>query len=130
MAKKVKVSIDTVQSWITTLSAFYYCFKIKPWTKNITRSLIKQPKIYLHDWSEIEELGIRYENFVACHLNKAVDYWNDIGLGHYALFFIRDKEKNEVDFLITKNQSPWFLVEVKKSKKSGINRHIKLSNAT
>jgi hypothetical protein len=28
---------------------------------------------------------------------------------------LRDKEKREVDFLVTKNKKPWFLVEVKSS---------------
>ena len=41
--------------------------------------------------------------------------WTDYGHGDYGLYFIRDKEKREVDFVVTKNQEPWFLVEVKKS---------------
>jgi predicted AAA+ superfamily ATPase len=42
-------------------------------------------------------------------------------LGKYELFFIRDKDKNEIDFLITKNSDPWILIEVKKSADSPIN---------
>ncbi len=50
---------------------------------------------------------------IACHLLKAVELWTDLGLGYYQLFYIRDKEKREVDFLVTKDGMPWFLVEVK-----------------
>ena len=124
LAKKIKVTINTVQSWLNTLNAFYYCFQIKPWSRNVTRPLMKQPKIYLYDWSQVKDEGARYENFIACHLNKSVDYWNDLGFGDYDLFFIRDKEKREVDFLITKNQEPWFLVEVKSSRKMGLHKQL------
>ena len=44
LAKSVRVSIDTVRRWISTLEAFYYCFTIKPWHTNIPRSLRKEPK--------------------------------------------------------------------------------------
>lgn len=39
-------------------------------------------------------------------------------MGFYEMFYLRDKEKREVDFLVTKNDKPWFLVEVKQSEKS------------
>lgn len=115
LSKKVGVTIDTIKAWIGTLSGFYYCFSITPWSTNVIRSLIKTPKLYLWDWSEIEDIGAKHENIVACHLKKAIDFWNDTGLGNYQLFFLRDKEKNEVDFLVTKDSKPWFLVEVKSS---------------
>ncbi|MDP1836720.1 MAG: DUF4143 domain-containing protein [Chlamydiales bacterium] len=60
-------------------------------------------------------MGARAENFIASHLLKAVHFWTDRGLGEYDLFYLRDKEKREVDSLITKNGNPWFLVEVKNS---------------
>ncbi|MDR1057518.1 MAG: DUF4143 domain-containing protein [Coxiellaceae bacterium] len=89
------VSVDTVRRWFNTLNAFYYCFTIKPWTKNISRSLIKEPKVYLWNWSSITDKGDKAENFVACHLLKAVHFWTDYGFGDYDLYFLRDKEKRE-----------------------------------
>jgi predicted AAA+ superfamily ATPase len=118
LANKVRVSVNTILRWIEILKNLYYCFFIKPWTKNITRSLLKEPKIYLWDWSLVEDLGFRSENFVASHLLKSVQFWTDYGFGEYDLFFIRDKEKREVDFLVTKNKKPWFLVEVKSGDKN------------
>lgn len=120
LANKVNVGVNTITRWINTLENFYYCFLVKPWSKNITRSLIKEPKVYLWDWTSIEDVGARSENFVAAHLLKAVHCWTDRGLGQYALHFIRDKDKREVDFLVTKNKEPWFLVEVKHAGNQGL----------
>ena len=41
--------------------------------------------------------------------------WTDLGLGEYDLFYVRDKQKREVDFLVSKDGKPWFVVEVKTS---------------
>lgn len=67
------------------------------------------------DWSVVEDIDQRAENFIASHLLKAVHLWTDMGFGEFGLHFIRDKEQREVDFLVTKNNTPWFLVEVKKN---------------
>ena len=124
LAKLVRVTSDTIRSWVNTLNSFYYCYQIQPWSKNITRSLIKQPKLYLWDWSEIKEIGARHENFVASHLLKAIHWWEDQGLGSYGLYYLRDKEKREVDFLVVKNDQPWFLVEVKTSHKQSVSEQL------
>lgn len=124
LANKINVSSDTIRRWIKTLQGFFYCFSIQPWSKNIPRSLLKEPKIYLWGWANIDDQGPRVENLVASHLLKAVHYWTDCGFGQYALWFIRDKEKREVDFLVSRDKKPWFLVEVKMSSKSGINKNL------
>jgi uncharacterized protein len=113
LANKVGVSIDTIRRWLEVLKSFYYCFSLQPWSKNITRSLLKEPKLYLWDWSLIENEGHRLENLVASHLLKAVHFWTDRGLGDYSLYYLRTKDKVETDFIVTKNGKPWFLVEVK-----------------
>ena len=59
--------------------------------------------------------GARAETLVACHLLKAVDGWTDLGFGEFELRYLHDKQKREVDFLVVKNQKPWFLLEVKMS---------------
>ncbi len=115
LSKKVNVSIDTIRRWLEILKSFYYCFSVQPWSKNVTRSLLKEPKIYLWDWSCTTNSGARAENFIASHLLKAVHFWTDRGLGEYELFYLRDKEKREVDFLVVKNGTPWICVEVKNS---------------
>jgi len=124
LANKINVSSPTIHRWIKTLQSFFYCFTVQPWSKNIPRSLIKEPKTYLWDWINVDEKGRRAENLVASHLLKAVHYWTDCGLGRYALWFIRDKEKREVDFLVSRDEKPWFLVEVKLSSKDGISKNL------
>jgi len=115
LANQINVSVDTVQRWLATLESLHYCFIIRPWFANVAKSLRKTPKTYLRDWSAVEDRGARIETLVANHLLKAVQWWEDLGLGEYRLFYLRDKEKREVDFLVVKGKKPWFLVEVKAS---------------
>ena len=124
LAKKARIADTTCRRWIHELESFYFCFSVKPWHKNITRSLIKEPKYYLWDWSLVSDYGAKCENFVASHLLKAVHFWSDFGLGDYDLYYLRDKDKNEVDFLITQNGAPWMLLEVKASSKSSLNKNL------
>lgn len=116
LANKVRVSSETIRRWISALAMLYFSFSISPWKKNVTRSLLKDPKVYLWDWSMVHDEGPRSENFIASHLLKACHFWTDRGEGTFKLYFVRNKQKREVDFLVAKDDTPWFLVEVKKSK--------------
>ena len=125
LARNINVSVDTIRRWVLTLENMYYCYLIRPWFKNVPKSLRKQPKVYLWDWSTVTDPGARYENLIASHLLKAVHYWTDAGFADYGLYFLRDKTKREVDFLITKNQSPWILIEAKSSGSKAVSPHLK-----
>lgn len=133
LAAKIQISDQTVKKWVNMLENFYYGFTIRPWHKNITRSIIKEPKFYLSDWSNIQYIGKKSENFVACHLKKAVNFWNESGNGEYGIYYLRDKEKREVDFVITKNDKVWLIAEVKHSNNSNLSKNLeyfqKLTNA-
>ncbi len=113
LAEDVRVSVDTVRRWVDVLRNLHLGFLIRPWFKNVSRSLRKEPKWLLRDWAAIKDAGDRAETFVGCHLFKAVDGWNDMGLGKFELGYLRDKERREVDFVVARDGSPWFLVEVK-----------------
>jgi len=115
LAREVHVSENTVRAWIGALSALHHGFLVKPWHRSVAAAIRKEPKWFLRDWSLIEDPGQRAETFVACHLLKAVEGWTDLGEGRFGLFYIRDKQKREVDFVVTRDQKPWFLVEVKYS---------------
>lgn len=115
LANRIDVSVDTIRRWITILESVYFCFKVRPWFRNVASSLRKQPKIFLWDWGAVsDEGGARFENLIAAHLLKAVHWWTDSGLGSYGLHFLRDKTGREVDFLVTRDDKPWFLVEAKR----------------
>ena len=118
LARAVRVSIDTARRWIGVLRDLHLGFLVRPWFKNVSRSLRKEPKWFLRDWSTVEDLGARAETFVACHLLKAVDGWTDLGLGKFELGYLRDKEKREVDFVVVRDGKPWFLAEVKHRERS------------
>ena len=113
LARQVRASTDTVRRWIDTLCNLHLGFLLRPWFRNVSRSLRKEPKWYLRDWASIEDEGQRAETFVACHLLKAVEGWNDMGLGAFDLGYLRDKEKREVDFVVVRDGAPWFLAETK-----------------
>lgn len=113
LREDLEVAHDTVTRWLNYLNELFYFFEIKPWTKSIARSLKKEGKIYLYDWTEVENPGFRFENLIASHLLKACHFWTDTGEGHYELHYLRNKEKQEIDFLISKDKKPWLCVEAK-----------------
>jgi len=113
LARDVSISIDTARRWLEVLGTFHLGFVVRPWFRNVPRSLRKEPKWYLRDWSTIADPGARAETLVGCHLQKAVEGWTDLGLGEFQLGYLRDKEKREVDFVVVRDRKPWFLVEVK-----------------
>ncbi len=113
LAKQVRVSENTIRSWVATLCSFHYGFVVKPWFRNVAKALRKEPKWFLRDWSGIADPGKRAETFCACHLLKAVEGWSDLGLGTFELRYLRDTRKREVDFLVVRDGDPWFLVEAK-----------------
>lgn len=118
LANSVNVTVDTARRWVDLLILLHHGFVVRPWFKNVTKSLRKEPKWYLSDWSGIDDPGARAETFVACHLQKAVQMWEDLGLGRFELRYLRDKQQREVDFCIVRDGKPWFLVEVKSSRDS------------
>ena len=113
LARQIRVSEDTVRRWTATFCDLHLGFLVRPWHRNVTRSLRKEPKWYLRDWSSLRDPGARAETLVACHLLKAVEGWTDLGLGDFELGYLRDKEKREVDFVVVRDGEPWFLVEAK-----------------
>jgi predicted AAA+ superfamily ATPase len=115
LARDVQISVDTARRWVDTLCGLHLGFRLRPWFRNVTRSLRKEPKWFLRDWSGITDPGKRVETFVASHLLKAVEGWTDLGLGRFGLHFIRDKDGHEVDFVVTRDEAPWMLVEAKKA---------------
>ncbi|MGI6087245.1 MAG: ATP-binding protein [Kiritimatiellia bacterium] len=115
LAREIRVSENAVRAWIGSLSALHHGFLVRPWHRSVAAAIRKEPKWFLRDWSCIEDPGQRAETLVACHLLKAVEGWIDMGEGQFELFYIRDKQKREVDFVVARDRKPWFLVEVKLS---------------
>lgn len=115
MREDLETGFHTIQRWMAYLKELYYLFEVKPYSKRIPRSTKRQGKVYLWDYSSVPDSAARFENLVACHLLKACHYWTDTGRGQFELFFLRNKEKQEIDFLIVRDGKPWLPVEVKQS---------------
>lgn len=108
----------TVSLWVDILERFYYLYRIFPYASTLIKSLRKQPKVYLWDWSQIEDKNARLENMVASGLLKMVHFLYDMEGYKAELCFLRDIEGREVDFLVTVDKKPWFAVEVKNTDKT------------
>jgi predicted AAA+ superfamily ATPase len=115
LAGDLRVSYNSVRSWLSVFERFYLVFSLAPWTQKIARAIQKERKIYLFDAPRIEEPSARFENMVALELWRAVTSWNDMGHGLFSLHFIKNKEQQEVDFLIARERKPFLLVEAKMS---------------
>jgi uncharacterized protein len=107
------VAYETTKAWLATLARLYYAFELRPFAGKLARTLRREAKVYLFDFTEIDDAGARFENLVALHLTKLVDAWNDRGHGDFALWYVRDKERREVDFLVTDRRRPYLLLETK-----------------
>ena len=38
LARKIRASQDSIRRWLTALESLYFCFSIRPWTQNVSRS--------------------------------------------------------------------------------------------
>lgn len=115
LREDLEISHRAITSWLNILETFYYHFRIYPYSSKIIRSIKKEPKIYLTDWSEVENEGARFENLIASHLLKFSNYLFERDGYKTGLFYLRNVDKKEVDFLVTIDNKPWFTVEVKLS---------------
>ena len=108
------VSPNTVKKYVTILENLYVVFRVFPFSKNIARSLKKEPKIYFYDTGMIKgEKGAVFENLVAVSLLKNTLFLTDSTGTKTELTYIRTKDKEEVDFCIVKNGEPVEMIETK-----------------
>lgn len=124
----VRVSVDSIKTWLEVFEMHYLIFRISPWTNKIPRAIKKDKKVYLFDYVQIDDESIRFENMIGLELYRAILNWNDLGLGDFSLHYIRNKEKEEVDFLICKNHHPILLIECKLSDENISKNLIKFQN--
>lgn len=125
IAGEVGVDSKTIASWISVLTASYVLYLLPPYYENISKRLIKSPKLYFCDTGlacyllDIESpkqlsrdkmRGNIFENFVVM---EAVKHRMNAGK-EGGVFFYRDSNMNEVDVLI-KEEGEITALEVKSS---------------
>ncbi|MBI2340813.1 MAG: ATP-binding protein [Deltaproteobacteria bacterium] len=114
LSRDLQISPHTVKRWIQILESMYVVFSVTPYSKNISRSLLKEPKIYFYDTSSVTgDEGIKFENLVANCLRKHLHFLEDAEGKTTQLHYLRDKEKREADFLTAIDKKIEHLVEVK-----------------
>lgn len=115
LAGDLQVAFETVKNWLLLFDSFYLTFRLSPWTAKISRSILKEKKVYLFNFPVIENEAARFENLAALEFLRAVGTWNDQGLGKFSLHYLRNKDKEEVDFLLAEGNRPFLLIETKLS---------------
>ncbi|MEK6731062.1 MAG: ATP-binding protein [Pseudomonadota bacterium] len=124
LAEDVGVAINTIKKYIEILEALYVIFRVIPYSKNIARSILKEPKIYFFDTGLVNgDEGIKLENLTAVSLLKHALAKRDYLAEHYNLSYLRTREKQEVDFALVKDESIEKIIEVKLSA-SDINKSL------
>lgn len=113
LSRDLKVSYNAIRSWLSAMERFFMVISIGPWTKKITRAVHKERKYYVWESPLISEPPARFENMVALELYRAVSSWNELGLGSFSLHFIKNREQQEIDFLIADEGNPFLMIEAK-----------------
>jgi predicted AAA+ superfamily ATPase len=114
LAVDLQLSPNTVRKYVEILESLYIIFLIRPFHRNIARSLLKEPKVYFYDTGFVRgDDGVRLENTIAVSLLKHVGYLQDTKGEVASLHYLRTKEGKEVDFAICKDNTILQLIEVK-----------------
>lgn len=114
LAEDLQVDTSTIKRWLTMLENLFVIFRVTPWSKNVARSLIKASKYYFYDNGQVEgDLGAKFENLVAYSLKSAVHYQQDTRGRNIELFYLRNKDGNEIDFAIVEKNRVLKMIEVK-----------------
>lgn len=115
----------TVSNWLSVLQAFYLVTLLPPYYENISKRLVKSPKLYFNDPGlacfllDIESprqlerdkmRGAIFENYVVMEVIK---HRYNRGLLN-GVYFYRDSNRNEVDILL-KEEGEITAIEVKSS---------------
>lgn len=114
IAQNLSVSPTTLKKWLSLIESLYLAFAIYPLQKNIPRAIQKPPKVFFYDNADVtDERGARFENLVATHLLKRLDFIEDYEGYECSLHYIRDKDGREVDFATVVDNKIVDLIEVK-----------------
>lgn len=113
LREDLQVSHKTVSKWLDILERLYSIVRISPFGAPEIRAVKKEQKHYCYDWSNVPELPQRFENMVALHLLKWVNFEQDSKGRNLDLRYFRDIDGREVDFVIIEDLSPILFVEAK-----------------
>ena len=125
VANEIGVDSKTVTRWLSVLQASYLITLLPPYFENVTKRVVKSPKLYFNDpglacylldiespkqLSRDKMRGCIFENFIVLEILK---HRFNQGLEN-GVFFYRDSNQNEVDILL-KQEGEITAIEVKSS---------------
>jgi predicted AAA+ superfamily ATPase len=114
IARDLNVSPVTLAKYLDILASLFIVFIVRPWHHNVARATLKSPKVYFYDTGLVMgDEGVRFENLVACHLLKRVEWLQDTEGRAVDLHYIRTKDGAEVDFVMSEQDQLTHLVECK-----------------
>jgi hypothetical protein len=113
LAQGLQVAYNTIRSWLATLQRFFMILSLSPWSRGVPRAIREGQKVYLWDVPRVRDDEARFENMVALELCRAVSGWNEMGYGRFSLNFIRTKDQQEVDFVLSDDNRPLLLVDAR-----------------
>ncbi len=116
LSSDLGVSAPTVKCWLELLERLYVIFKVPPYSFRLSTALKKDSKYYFYDCAAAtDEQGARLENLAASSLLKYCHFKRDTEGKDYQLYYYRDKQKREVDFIVAERTKPLYSIEIKKS---------------
>jgi uncharacterized protein len=114
IAEDAQIAPNTVRKYVELFEGLYIIFRVTPFSGNIARSLLKEPKIYFYDTGMVMgNAGIRFENMVAVSLLKHVCALQDYEGQRWGLHYLRTRDGDEVDFCLVHNDHAEQMIEVK-----------------
>jgi predicted AAA+ superfamily ATPase len=124
LAEDLEISPNTVKRYIEIFEALFIVFRVSPYSRNIARSILKEPKIYFFDIALVDnDEGAKFENLIALSLLKAIYAENDYLAQEKELHYLRTKDGTEVDFCISNKDDLDLLIEAKLSDKT-VSKHL------
>ena len=116
LARDLQLAPTTLSKYLDILQALFIVFIVRPWHRNVARATLQAPKVYFFDTGLVlGDEGIRFENLVACHLLKQVQWQQDTRGAAVDVHYIRTKDEAEVDFALSEGDTVTHLIECKLS---------------
>ncbi|MCY4513326.1 MAG: ATP-binding protein [Bdellovibrionales bacterium] len=128
LREDLNLAYKTVAKYLDIFERMYLIYRIHPFSSQKLRAVKKEKKHYHYNWSEVQDEGARFENLIASHLLKWVHFQQDYEGKDINLYYFRDTDKREVDFIITENKKPIKAIECKLKAKD-ISPHLKYFKA-
>lgn len=127
LARDADISSHTAKSWISVLKASYIIDLVAPYHNNFSKRVIKSPKLYFYDTALVcFLLNIKTEEDLAIHPQKGAIFetfvFSEFSKFFYnnaqqpPLYFWRDVQGHEIDFIIEKSFQNIIACEVKMRK--------------